>query len=468
MIDYQINKLISIMKHIIKYFTLLFMLSAALPGLAQDKEFGKVMVPVGDCNPKYGAGQDSVECIKYLSLYRESYKNWSSSRNDQYLVDAFEHWRRAFFGCPCSSKNIYIDGERMLSYYIENEKDAAKKSALVDTLMIMYDRRVEVFGQPCYVSGRKGISLMQYRPESYEMAYEALKMAFECRDDVASARTIYEYFKATIMMVENGKLDTTDIIDVYDATSEVCQVNIDKQNRDSGIFSLTLDEIEKAFLPYATCEVLVPWSEGKLKDNCENVDLLRKIVKILDKKRCTDNTAYRKAAECLYKVAPDSTSAMALGMMKLSIKSYSESIKYLKDAASAFKNPAMLDRIYLLMADAYSKMDMYNEARSAALKALEYNPNNGQAYMLIGDLYSQSAVACKYKEIYPAYWAAADAYNQAKAVDPSVAEAATNRYASMKARFPSSSQIFFHTLKIGDSFTVGCWIDRTTTVRASD
>jgi tetratricopeptide (TPR) repeat protein len=454
------------MKRLIGLISLLSLAALSTPALAQGGDFGKVMVPVDNCESRYG--KDSAECVKSLSLYRESFKNWSSSKNVQYLEDAVVHWRMVFNGCPCASKNTYLDGEKILTYYIENEKDSIVIGKYVDTLVMLYDRRVEVFGQPCFVAGRKGTSLMSYAPERFEEAYKVLKMAFECTDEESSPRTIYEYFRSTIAMVENGKLDTTEIINVYDAVSDICQVGIDKGDKNSINYRLTFEEIEKAFLPYAPCEVLVPWADKKVKSNSENADILRKIVKVLDKKECTENRTYREAAELLYKLAPDSTSAMALGKMKLGLKQYSDAIIYLKDAAAAFKTPRTLDKIYLMMADAYMKMNNSVEARNMALKALEYNPNNGYAYLLIGDLYSASAPDCKWKEIFPAYWAAADAYNQAKAVDPSIADAANSRFASMRSRFPKKSELFFHNLTLGDSFQVGCWINRSTTVRSSD
>lgn len=470
-------------RNILQIAGILLISLLTLPAFSQTKQFGKTMKPVDDCNVKYGIGPDSIECVKSISLYRESYKNWKRSNNVQYMKDAFSHWKRAMFGCPCSTKNIYIDGERMLSYIIENPTDSTVKvtwytaaglsqeeiqGRWVDTLMMMFDRRIEAYGQECYVKGRKGVNLMQYAPDRYEMAFTELGAAFDCRDDESSARTMFEYFKATVLMVENNKLDTTELLEIYDAISTAAKIKIEEKGRDSSIYDLTLDEIDKAAKPYLTCEVIVPSYGSKFEANKNDLDFLRKVVKMLDEQGCTENDVYRKAAKRLYKLAPDSTAAFALAKMEHSLKNYSSCITYLKDAASAFKSPSSLEKVYLLMADSYSKLNNYSEARNAATKVLDYNPRNGNAYILIGDLYSNSASSCMYKELVVAYWVAADAYAQAASVDPSVADVANSRLASMKARFPTKAKIFFHSLSVGSSFTVECWINRSTIIRSSD
>jgi tetratricopeptide (TPR) repeat protein len=269
-------------------------------------------------------------------------------------------------------------------------------------------------------------------------------------------------------MAENGKIDTTAFFDIYDDVIENVEAAIAEGGRKRAIYQLTKDEINKAAQPFLVCEVLVPSYASKYEANKDDVEFLRKTVNMLDKQNCTDNSVYRNAARRLYDLAPDSTAALALAKMEHGLGKHTEAIQYLKDAAEAFKSAKMLETVYLIMADSYKELDRYSDSRNAASKALEYNPNNGNAYLLIGDLYANSASSCKYKDMIVAYWVAADAYAQAKSVDPSVADIASSKIGSMKARFPLKSDIFFRSLEVGSSFTVGCWINRSTTVRSSD
>ncbi|MCK4992131.1 MAG: hypothetical protein KAS29_16655, partial [Bacteroidales bacterium] len=52
---------------------------------------------------KYGKGQDSINCIKNLSLYREFFKHNN-------YKDAINPWRQVFGECPLSSERMYVEG----------------------------------------------------------------------------------------------------------------------------------------------------------------------------------------------------------------------------------------------------------------------------------------------------------------------------------------------------------------------
>ena len=46
---------------------------------------------------------------------------------------------------------------------INTEKDAEKRELLIDTLMMVYDWRIQNFGREGYVTGRKGIDFYKFR-----------------------------------------------------------------------------------------------------------------------------------------------------------------------------------------------------------------------------------------------------------------------------------------------------------------
>ena len=85
-------------------------------------------------------------------------------------------------------------------------------------------------------------------------------------------------------------------------------------------------------------------------------------------------------------------------------------------------------------------------------------------------MYATSAKECGDNDLTNrvAYWAAVDKYYKAKSVDPSVEDLANTKINTFSQYFPAHETIFFYDLKKGDSYTVGCWINETTTVRTSD
>ena len=87
----------------------------------------------------YGTSGDSVNCGAYLSAYRTFFKL-------KLYEDAYETWWKAFNDCPASSEMMYLDGVIMYRSFIEAAPDESLREGLIDTLMLIYDRRMEYFG----------------------------------------------------------------------------------------------------------------------------------------------------------------------------------------------------------------------------------------------------------------------------------------------------------------------------------
>ena len=145
-----------------------------------------------------------------------------------------------------------------------------------------------------------------------------------------------------------------------------------------------------------------------------------------------------------------------------------DAINYLKQASEIEDEDDLADSYYYL-AMCYQNLKNYPLSRKYALKSLEVKPDNGNPYILIGDLYGSSGKECGDNDLTKkvAYWAAVDKYIKAKRVDPSVAEIAKSRIRSYSIHFPSLETIFFYDLQEGESYTVECWINEVTTVRAA-
>ena len=83
-------------------------------------------------------GPDSIECIKYLSYYTEYYKQKNYDA-------ALPNWRKAYNICPPTARySLLSDGTTLVRRLIQaNAKNAAYKDQLIDSLMVIYDQRVE-------------------------------------------------------------------------------------------------------------------------------------------------------------------------------------------------------------------------------------------------------------------------------------------------------------------------------------
>ncbi len=434
------------------------------------------LAQVKDRGPRYG--QDSVKCVMEISLYREFFKQWKNSDYTSVAVDdAIRHWRWVFNNCPMGTENTYLDGIKMFSYFIKEEPDNARKELLIDTLMMIYDQRMEYFpnhyktglSQMGNILGRKAVDLYQWRPQATEEVYHILERSVELDGNNSQTAVIVYYFRTAIELVNASKLGKDVLIELFDKLMGIVEYNIKNNPADQEDFESVKANLELSVEPYATCQDLIPIYRAKFDaEGGSNPELLKKIINMLDKKNCTADPLYFDATVKLYELEPDPESAFLIGRMLYRRNELSKSSTYLLQATDMADTNARAD-CYLLLADEYRTMRDYSRARTYAYKSAELRPNDGNPYILIGDLYAASADMCGDDEIgkKAAYWAAVDKYYKAKNIDPSLEQAANERIYSYSRAFPAVERLFFHDLKEGESYTVGCWINETTTVRAA-
>ena len=420
---------------------------------------------------KYGkTPEDSAKCIMNLSLYTEFYKQWKSSGYKNASVkDAIGPWRKVYQTCPGARLGTYVDGVKMYTYYINKAKDEAKRNAYIDTLMMLYDSRIEYFGKEGYVLGRKGVDLYSLRLADYEEAYNILKRSVELDGNDSYPDVIVFYMRATKKMIDEGKASEDLIFDNYELASQIIEANLatsDEKNRPN--WENAKGNIDLTFEPFATCEAIIKIYSPKFKENPEDLKMLKKLTKLLDKKKCTEDPLYFDATVKLYELEPSPESAFLIGKMMMKNKEYEKAIDYLKEGEKLESSDDRADA-YLFIAECYRTMKNYSPARSYAYKSLEERPEDGNPYIMIGDMYAASNNICGDNDLAKkaVYWVAVDKYYKAKQVDPKVAEVADDRIRSYSIYFPPKEDIFFHNLNEGDEYLVECWINEKTRIRAA-
>lgn len=457
--------------------TLALLIGFSLIGLGQQNLEPK------DELPKYG--NDSVECVKNLSLYRGDARTWKTSgyKNQEALTSAVKYWRNVLNNCPKATENLYVDGVKMVNVLIKKEKDITKKLSLVDTLMKLYDLRAHYFpthyksGSPQVgtILGRKGVDYYKINPaKNYIGAYEILGKAIELDKNRAKGPVYIYYFRSITKMAQKGDIDTASVVDAYDMISDYVDANIEyyiKNEKQKKVeeYQNIKGNIESTFEPFANCNDLVRIYKKKYDADPENISLLKKITKLLDKKSCIDDQLYFDATVALYKLEPSPESAYLIGKMLLKEEKYREAVPYLEEA-SKMVNETRAYKALIFLAEDYMSLKLNEKSRAIALKAAKLNPNVGKPYVIIGDLYASSAKDCGNDELTRkvAYWAAVDQYKKARAVEADLAESMNKRINSYRKYFPTTELLFFHNLNEGDDYKVECWINETTTVRAAN
>lgn len=426
-----------------------------------------------DVIPKYG--NDSINCIRNLSLYSEFYKQKN-------FDDAIIPWINSLNECPRASKNLYIHGEKMMKYRIKKEKDKTIKDILIDSLLMLYEQRIKYFGQEGFVIGRKGNSLMKYRPAKFEEAYGYFERSFELKGKKSEAQILVLYMQTTDALYKSEKIgkekvveNYAKILDAVEAKIKDIEVKIKDKNKESDIKKKVSNikaknNIEIIFdhCGAASCESLITLFSGKFDVSPENLELLKKITTMLDKYDCTESELFEKASEQLYKLEPSAQAAYMLAKLFLKKGAYAKSTTYYKEAIENQEDSIVKARYYYELGFlTHSRQSSPELARSYAYQALKFNPKNGKPYILIGNIYAASARDCGENEFEKSavYWVVVDKFKTAKRIDKSLIDDANKLIDDYSKYFPGSEEIFFQGYAEGQEYPVGCWINETTKIR---
>ena len=406
-----------------------------------------------------------------VALYQENWKQYSNSKDERYLIEAYPYWKIFVEKCPANGKNIYTRGVTIMEAKIKAAATAEDRASLIEELMALYDTRIANFGEASRVTAMKAMELEQLLgAEGLERYYKLYSDAVQMEGDLEAAYLV-KYMEATINYVRAGYAEPTLVVDNYDIASDLLEDELQKNAADS-VKAATIRGyiagVEAAFSPYASCDQLVEIYGKKFEADPENVELLKKITGIMTRKRCTRQELFFKATENLYRLEPTPATAMRMGMMCLEKEQYSKAVEYLNDAVKGVEGKDRYTAL-LYLGHAYAGQKSYSAARNAYNAAAAVDATKGEPYLRIAVLYGSSTGSATDDNVSgrSAYWAAVDALNQAKRVDPSEenVEACNKMIATYSAHFPKQTDAFMAGLENGKRFTVPGWIGVSTIVR---
>lgn len=404
--------------------------------------------------------EDSMACIQNYSLYTEFVKQ-------ENYKDALPGWRNAVKLCPKMAEAHWQYGVKIMEWHIENTEDEALKEKYIDTLLWVYDKRIEHFGNEGYVLEQKGVDMMKMRKDEPEKANVPLMKAVELRgNELGPAGALYAY-KSVYDMYRLKKADKQLLFELYPTISDVISHNIKNgDDRLKSAYETAQKNVDKMFENVAECPELVEYYTVKFSETPKDAEMLKRILYFFEKQDCTDEELYLKAAVNLYELEPAAEAAYAIGNGYAKKEQYSEAAEYYKKALETEDEELKLKALNKA-ANTSLLTGNYQAAKSYALQILQINPNDGEAYITIGNAYVKGKSACGGNECTnrAAYWAAVDKFYTAKSVDPSVAEKAQKLINTYSAQFPKKEDCFFHSLSDGDDYKLDCWIGETTKVR---
>lgn len=425
---------------------------------------------------RYGHGEDSIRCLQNISLYTEYVK-----AND--FVEAYKPWKVVFTEAPVAQSSTYTNGVKILHYLIANAKDGAEQLAYSEELQSVYEQRIKYLDQlnkivknpttEAEIRGTQAHDYIAYNPKvDVDKAYKMLHdVVSQNKGDVAY------YVLGDLMKISNQKYKK----DGESHREDLLQDYLDCSNYINSVIAgiedekvleqarSTKDNIDAYFVNSgaADCESLQKIYSSKIEENKDNLEYLHKVVSVMGMLKCTESDAYFAAAEYAHAIAPSSETAKSLGFMYASKRQdYDKAVEYFDQAIELETESFKKADLYYTAAVIMSQQKKYAAAKNYLQKSIQLNPNDGNPYILLAQLYAGNHKWCDETALNQCtFYVVLDKLAMAKKVDPSVADKANELIRTYSEYTPKIEDLFMLNLKKGDQVKVEGWINETTTIR---
>ena len=433
----------------------------------------------------------SDECLEQLSIFAESakIKNYQA---------AYEPWKTVLDNCPTLSLATYQYGEIILKDFIKKSESEEDKSKYLNDLLSLYDQWAENFPerkgvrQIGKIYSSKGQAMLDNGIKDKELIYDTFDYAF--KNDPTSftnPKSLAYYFQTGYDLYKVGsKINLETLFEKYEELTEKFELlktniskNIDiilkkeesgtaltsKEVRNKRIYdtnsnavSAYLQLIDQLIAKEATCDILIPLYTKNFEENKNNPLWIRRAAGRLDGKDCSDDPLFVTLVEPLHSLEPSADSAYYLGILNDKQGNSEDALKYYQESVSLQTDNYKKANILYKIAVKFKNAGRRVSARNYAEQALSYQPSLGRAYLLIANMYADSANGCGDTQFNKraVFWLAAQTAVKAGRVDASLKKLSDRTAAAFNGRAPSKTDIFTEGNQ-GTSITFSCWIGRS-------
>ena len=398
-------------------------------------------------------------------------------------------WRKVYANSPAADgrrKTVFTDGITFYNDLIQQYPE--RKEAYADTLIQLYNKARECYPGDGYMSGIQAFTSYYTYPgtatdeEMYALFKESIDI--DGREDL-NYFIINPMSGLTVKLFKEEKITEAEAKEVVDAlrfrlakglsecgTPEACAPW--KKIQDYAPGALRYFETVKGFYD---CQYFVDQYYAEYQANPDDCDEIRTAFSRMKFGGCAeDNPKMQELtnafnSKCKIEVEPSAGTWSS--KVRAAYKIYQDgnpsgAVRLFEEAMPDI--PAEKQFTYqLLVAKIYYRdLRSFSSARSWARRAAQSNPQSGEPYLLIGTLYASSGPLCGPGTGFDSQvvtWPAIDKWQQAKRIDAAVAGKANKLINTYTQYMPTKSDVFQRSLKEGDTFTVGCWINESTTIR---
>lgn len=357
---------------------------------------------------------------------------------------------------------LYINAIKVYEKRTRKAKNPTIKAQLQDSTLMLYKKRIELFGDEANVLNREGRIAWDYlgkRPGTGDQLYSLYQKIHTLNGNNTLPQNMTDYMKAACTQYVNKKLGKVQMIELYNTCNEVFDAQISstknpkkiskvekQQGITAHIFSENVD---------INCEDIQNQFGAKFAAK-KDLKMAKLIINLSISNKCFANDVFVDAASYLSASKKSSYSLEKIlasvyaqkGATEKAITSYQNSMALTDDSLK-------IGALHYEIAELQAKQGAKADARTSALSAVSFNASLKKAYTLIGNLYFQSSGTCSTGNKVQDRTLYIAAYNMyIKAGNASKAQEA-------KAQFPSMEEMFLYNQKPGDVVNTGCWISES-------
>ena len=404
---------------------------------------------------------------KKNKLAREKNALYTDALKAENYQEAKKHLSYLLKNTPDLNPAIYIHGAKIYETLAESTQDEQKAKVLADSAILMYDLRIKHFNEREEVLNRKAFAaykLWRNRPEKYENLYQVMQEAFDAAGTDFWPQNAVAYMDAARRYkLTAGDLTDLDIVNLYDSLDSMLEQQ-QQQSEANEKLKVMREQLDKTLTGTisAECEDITKNLGTLFRERPDNLKLAKVIIKLSFASKCTDSPIFNQAAQLVQEKQPSVGLARLLASKALSSGNLEQAVQFFENAIELSDDPLKKAELLLGIAEIHSKQGSKSTARQYAQQALDLDPTLGAAYSLIGNLYFNSYQECRKNQSQVedrlVFLAAYDMYERA---------GNTTMMAQAREQFPSISMLFDENREAGEKMTLGCWINRTVTLRAA-
>ncbi len=417
-------------------------------------------------DPRYARWGDTPEQRQRNIEYSNFLKEQIQSKD--YNAAAY-YFQQLVADRPAATVNIYKYGAIIYRNKIARAQSMAEKNTMVDSLLMVYDLRVQYFGDAAkegkaYIMDVKARDVLNFKRNDRAAIREAFRAAIEAGGEATNPETIVVYFANLCDDYQNtDEVMPEEIIAEYDRLSPYLESEANAEFK---------KQLDNAFgqSGAASCENLEKLFREKLASNPDDADILKQAVSLMTRAQCTSDY-YFEVAERSYAVSPSADMAIYLAEAFKNKGDYDKASKYLNASLATEETAEGRQKLLTQIAVVELVANNISAAAKAAREAIELNPEDGVPVFVLAQCYGISASNCGEQfSRQAACWAAYDKMGEAIKLlgeDSEYLDAARTAQSAFRNRFPSQEECFMRDLQAGSSYRIDCGLaaGTTTTVR---